>query len=640
MTRLSALISRDRRLDWAIAFALFSGTFLYRILEPIFHNDHFEYFALAEEMLHGAIPGVDFFDPSRPLQYSLTAFGLLFGHQLLAEALIAITFFSVASVLFYGLAARITGSRPLGVFAAVFVIASLPRLYSYPKIFVPVLGLLVWRRYVEQPSRPRLIAVSLATVLGFYFRFDYLAWLGIATTSGLLAQHWRDRRALVRALIEYGAVAAILCGPYGLFQVVAGGVLTSGPSTGRLTRVLQGEDVVAFEAFTVPDQRPLFTFRASGPISNIRWKHDVPEETRTRLEQEFRLERIHRLDDDAWQYVLRDQSAATLKRLVTAADVEGTTNIDDNGGVLREPPWVILRRWLHIPVVESPMLTRENGTIWLYDALFFTPFVAAVLLAFRGARGRTVPGEGPTIVVAIVLAVLFNVFLVRGNTDSRLPDILVPNVLLWAWLWRTALVSLPGVVTMAGTTAIAWSLLVALDLYSGSVDHLGATELVSKPIRTARHLKWAVAGLLHPVDRFAPPGSLGLPALVRYVNRCTAPTDRLLVLGYQPELFFYSDRRMAGGNPVYQSNLGAAPAQQQQIVQWLAHERVPVVLLPMNRLFDIEATYGVVKQYVDGRYVVAKESGFGDPRAFRVLVDRQRPPDHVDPELGLPCFVR
>src|SRR6478735_7705200 len=132
------MISPDRRRDWAIALALFAGTFLYRILEPIFHNDHFEYFALATEILHGAIPGVDFFDPSRPLQYSLTAFGLLFGHQLLAEALIAIAFFSVASVLLYELAARITGSRALGVFAAVFVSASLPRLYSYPKIFVPV----------------------------------------------------------------------------------------------------------------------------------------------------------------------------------------------------------------------------------------------------------------------------------------------------------------------------------------------------------------------------------------------------------------------------------------------------------------------------------------------------------------------
>jgi len=639
VTRPFARIT-DQRLDWAIAFVLFSGTFLYRILEPTFHNDHFEYFALAEEIRHGAIPGVDFFDPSRPLQYLLTAFGLMFGHQLLAEALIAITFFSIASVLLYRLATRMTGSRALGVFAAVFVIASLPRLYSYPKIFVPVLGLLMWQRYVEQPSRRRLAAVSLTTVLGFYFRFDYLAWLGIATAAGLLAQHWRERRLLVRAMFEYAAVAALLCGPYGLFQVVAGGVLTSGPSTGRLTRVLQGEDVVAFEAFKVPDERPLATLRPAGPISNIRWKHEVPAATRTRLAQEFGLEPIRALDDDTWQYVLRDQSTATLKRLVTAAEVEGTTNIDDHGVVLREPPWVVVRRWLHVPVVESPVLNRANGTIWLYDALFFTPLVAGVLLAFRGARGHARVGEVPTITVAIVLAVLFNVFLVRGNTDSRLPDILVPNVVLWVWLWRTALVSRPGVMTTAVTIAIAWSLVIALDLYSSSLDHLGSTELFSTPLKTARHLKWALVGLLHPVDRFAPPGSPGVPALVRYVNRCTAPTDRLLVLGYQPEFFFYSDRRMGGGNPVYQSNLGAAPAQQRQIVKWLEQERVPIVLLPMNRLFDVEATYGVVKQYVDRRYVVAKESGFGDSRAFRVLVDRQLTPDHVDGELGLPCFAR
>src|SRR3954464_7903187 len=100
------MISPDGRRDWAIALVLFGGTFLYRFLEPIFHNDHFEYVALATEMLHGAIPGVDFFDPSRPLQYSLTAVGLLFGHQLLAEAVISIGALAAATVLIYFLAAR------------------------------------------------------------------------------------------------------------------------------------------------------------------------------------------------------------------------------------------------------------------------------------------------------------------------------------------------------------------------------------------------------------------------------------------------------------------------------------------------------------------------------------------------------
>jgi len=63
------------------------------------------------------------------------------------------------------------------------------------------------------------------------------------------------------------------------------------------------------------------------------------------------------------------------------------------------------------------------------------------------------------------------------------------------------------------------------------------------------------------------------------------------------------------------------------------------VLLPMNRLFDIDATYGIVKKYVDSQYVVAAESGFGESRAFRVMVDPRIQPDHVDPELGLPCYA-
>jgi len=633
------MISPDRRRDWTIAFVLFAGTFLYRILEPIFHNDHFEYFALATEMLHGAVPGIDFFDPSRPLQYSLTAFGLLFGHQLLAEALITITALSSASVVIYLLGVRITRSRLLGVFGAIAVIAALPRLYSYPKIIVPALSLLLWHRYAEQPSRRRFVGVSLATILGFYFRFDYLAWIGIATAGGLITLHWQERRTLITALATYAGSVAVVCAPYGLFQVVAGGVLTSGPSTGRLTRVLQGEVVVAFEAFHVPSEGPLFSLRSAGPLTNVHWQAGLTAEARARLEQRYGLEPVRALDADAWQYVMRDQSPATLRGLLADPMVEGTTNIDDNGGVLREPPWVVARRWLHIPVVESALLTRENATIWFYGALFLTPIVAVAVLMVPAVRRTASAGDVSTIVATIVVALLFNVFLIRGNTDSRLPDVLVPNVFLWIWLWRVALAAAPGAVSMVGTAAVAWSLLLAIDLYSGSLDHLGATELFSTPIKAARHLKYAIVGLLHPVDRFAPPGSKGLPGLVRYINRCTAPTDRLVVLGYQPEFFFYSDRRVGGGNPVYQSNLGAAPGQQRQIVTWLQQERVPVVLLPMNRLFDIDATYGIVKKYVDSQYVVAAESGFGESRAFRVLVDPRIRPDHVDPELGLPCYA-
>jgi hypothetical protein len=123
------------------------------------------------------------------------------------------------------------------------------------------------------------------------------------------------------------------------------------------------------------------------------------------------------------------------------------------------------------------------------------------------------------------------------------------------------------------------------------------------------------------------------------VNRCTRETDYLLVLGYQPEMFFYANRRIGGGNVVYQANLGAAPPQQATIVARLQHESVPIVILPVNRVPELEQVYPIVRDYVYERYELARESGFGEDRPFRVLVDRRASASTLDPELGLPCFT-
>ena len=70
----------------------------------------------------------------------------------------------------------------------------------------------------------------------------------------------------------------------------------------------------------------------------------------------------------------------------------------------------------------------------------------------------------------------------------------------------------------------------------------------------------------------------------------------------------------------------------------LQRERVPVAILPVDQAAEIERTYPRVKRYLDLRYEVAKESGFGEGRLIRVLVDRNIVPTRIDSELDLPCF--
>ena len=649
-----------RAVAWAVAVAVFVGSFLFRLLEPVFANDHFEYLAMADQILGGEKPGIDFLDSGRPLQYYLSAAGLwLFGHQVLAEAILCVTLLSMSAALVFILGLELSGAVSLGALAAIFVVAILPRLYGYPKIVVPALALLACWRYLDRPSPSRLVGVGLVTAVSFYLRYDYGVWVGCAATVALLGGHWREWRVLTRAVLVYAGVVALLCGPYLVLQLTLGGRLTSGPGTGRLSRLLAGEDLVSLGLPTVPPDRPLLSLRPAGPLSTVEWESDVSDDARVRLEQRYSLHAVQAVRDHAWQYVLVDRSPATLRRLIADPAVNDLTNIDDQGRIVRDPLWSVLRRWLHVPVMESPFLNKGNAAIWLYDVLFLTPLAAAGLLAVRVAKRRSQEGEASKVLVAVTLGVLFNFFLIRGNLDSHLPDVIVPAALLWAWMLRGRARELSHDVRAAigrnqgsgralggslarfsvasGLVLSAW---MAVDAHAGAVNHLAATDLFSGPVRAARRLEEAIRDLRQePLERFAPPGSRGLPALTRYLNRCTRETDRLLVVGYQPEVYFHANRRFGGGIAVFTANMGAAPVEQALIVERLQRQHVPIVIVPVDRLGELRA-YPIVSRYLDTRYEIAREFGFGDARPFRVLIDREAVPSHIDEEWGLPCFSR
>ena len=93
------------------------------------------------------------------------------------------------------------------------------------------------------------------------------------------------------------------------------------------------------------------------------------------------------------------------------------------------------------------------------------------------------------------------------------------------------------------------------------------------------------------------------------------------------------------GNAVFHANSGAAPRQQEIIVERLKRERLPVVVLPVDQVGEIENVYPILKTYINSRYRLAKEDGVGQGRPLRVLVDNQTVALHIDPELGLPCFL-
>ena len=95
--------------------------------------------------------------------------------------------------------------------------------------------------------------------------------------------------------------------------------------------------------------------------------------------------------------------------------------------------------------------------------------------------------------------------------------------------------------------------------------------------RVARIVEVQTSGA-HPIEDWAPPGSVGMRGLTRWLHECPAPSDRVLVMGYHPQVFFYAERPFAAGMVVSYSSYFTDPASQRHAVSRLRQESVLIVI--------------------------------------------------------------
>jgi len=135
---------------------------LYRIaLGSSLTNDDFSHLTLSRQLLGGDLPVRDFVESGITLTYGLSAAAqILFGHRLLAEALVVAIAFFVSTYAVFALVRTLTGSTVAAAVAAVLLPLAGPRGYSYPKIVVYAVAAVLWWSYVRKPSRLRAGALG------------------------------------------------------------------------------------------------------------------------------------------------------------------------------------------------------------------------------------------------------------------------------------------------------------------------------------------------------------------------------------------------------------------------------------------------------------------------------------------------
>ncbi len=609
-----------------------------RWLTVSFTNDHFAHLSRARQILFGEVPVRDFFDPGFFLQHYASAGALaLSGNNLAGEAILTVTFMAAGAALTFYLAARASGSLLIAAIATAAAVATFPRLYNYPKVFLYVLALFWAWRYAEKPSAIRLAALACVTAAAFLFRHDHGVYIGLSAIALIVLTH---RGALIPAggaLARYGSMTALILLPFFAFIQLTAGVVTyfrGMPEAPSMTPRLPAPLAIDLSA-------PLLAIDPSsdGKVS-VRWVAG----RRRDLEAHYGLTQPVQQAEGTWMYEVSGEAAGGLQALVNDRAVAGTSGIDPD--TFRP---VVHHRWLRelrnsVPVLRMRLapgvFTEQNALGWLHGVTMLLPIVGLALMAAGWWRGTMPPATMAALGTTVVMCAIVNQGLIRESPDSRLADVAAPAAVLGAAVSGLLLRGRRSLVTRIVAAFVGIVTLWSAAAHGHAGEQIASARLLAGPSGVREQLHDVNRQLqLRPIDWYAPPGSTGLRALTRYVFECTASSDRVLVTWFAPEVFFYAERLFAGGQ-VYLDPGGwhASPADQQLTVRRLRDERVPITLVSVEWEEAVSERFQLVHEYLQQHYVTAARSTFGGDREYAVLVDRSLPPLGLYEPLGLPCF--
>jgi hypothetical protein len=311
----------------------------------------------------------------------------------------------------------------------------------------------------------------------------------------------------------------------------------------------------------------------------------------------------------------------------------------------READISLLRDLPHFQLAAG--LTTANAHAWLYYLFWSLPVVCVALAVWRGvARRQQWAGESVAVAAIAILALALDATFLRNPLETRLADATVPAALLGAWLLGVAwsMKSHPAILSLARGGAAVVLVCTAVAIWrvgdvTNKLDEVGVFEDDFDHLR--QHTAAVVAALTRPeMDARKLPSrvSAGLVPFFRYLDRCTATTDRLFVSGPYPDVFVLARRGFAGGQVAFMQAFYASEGDQALTLSRLRRQSVPFVLLVQDEQAAFEGSFPKLLAYINDAYDVMTTVPIDGMQGVRVLVERQRHPTGIDASTGWPCF--
>jgi hypothetical protein len=637
---------RSTRLDAVTAVAIGVVGCAYRFLaHTSFNNDQFVHLARAQAWLAGDWPIRDYEEPGAILTVGLSAVAqALFGESLLPELLLSVVALGIAAAVTCWVTIRLTGSRTLGILAALLQLAVFPRLYAYPKILLYPIGIVLLYRYIAGPTQLRLAAAAVWVAVSFLLRHDHGIYAAAATVITVLVVHWReDAMRAARQAGMFAAFLLLLVLPFLIYVQATIGLwsylrLGVGTYEGEASRTR-----VALPAFTI-ERGPLVVRKPLNatdlPSIHIRWAAHVDEDIRVAHERVVPLLHGEHLDGATWRYRIAWDDAETLAPLLSGRDVE------DVEGINRQTLALETARPVATRVLEGlglrglrpgpPLVSlAQNAGPFLFYTAWLLPFAAFLLWLNQPHRDRT-------LIVPVIwsLALLCAVGFQRNEPAIRTPDVFGTYPILLAWV-LAALFARPVTrrLSLSRVAAVTLAVMVCASVVSlgRSGEMLSRTGLFNGPAG----LTTRAAAIARSASEW--PWTAQWPGdedwkVARYVHDCTQPDDRLLVTWFAPEYYVFSRRPFAGRETVLFPVYRDPATYEARVLDTWTRQSVPIVLAEESSFQTFAANYPALSERLATRYrhVAAVASRKGP---IGVYVDRERLVSGKDAELGWECFA-
>jgi hypothetical protein len=617
-------------------------------------NDDFMHRTYARQLLAGEWPLRDFFDYGMGLMYLLSALAdQVFGHRLLSEAVIIGVATAISTFLVYAIVRRDTGSSAAAVLGSLFLVLAGPRGFSYPKLIIYAVAAYLWWQYVRQPRARTAIAMGAWTAIAYYWRPDHGLYVAVGVTLATLAAHGPRVPALARSTLA-GAVTIALVLPFWVFAAtqvgfasfVRSGVTAAGAQHGvsqagprwPLRRL---EDLFAIDP---PD--------VYAPRIGIRWSRDSSGEARAAVLGRHGLTVESTEDEQSQRVRLSERSLLTLRELIANPIVEDTAGVTRSSAALPWETWPAWDRWrfnapwLRLRLFPGVDEHTQAGAV-AQVLLYCVPMIAIVIGLVPAARRHLPPRVvGGHLAAFAVFAIVVNIGLIRTPYEIRANDaVVLPGIVFGiciatianagargprAGRWLLAPLALACTLLMMKSLAVTGEFASNMGWLTGEFRSLARAR---GAWQGARDRLWAEPPFEFWRDREGPLTS----RLAQYAHACVPPAERVLVLWFAPEIYYQSDRLMAGRHLHFTPAFRGLPDERRLELEKVRRTAPPVVFAKSALDGPARTAFPELVGYVHGEYEPAATIA-DEGEEYAILVRRARVPRGRYGQKGWPCY--